>query len=230
MFLSTPPDSAPLHWNEDHTLQYGTPTSSNQIKGLLFSPDSRFLAVGLPTIIEIWQISSLGDPPKPPLRIRANHELVCMTWLGPRTLAHGHRDGRVGVSTIEDEVVTMKVLQAGTTGHVSSFALLGDGRILAIGIGDEVNFWEFTNTSYEWRSLGSLPNPPNVDQISRDSLVVTSLFTVNASTLLVSYADSAVILWSLSSTNPIEATAASGIRVTGRVYVLPNPDRRAIMS
>ncbi|KAK1218279.1 hypothetical protein PQX77_019044 [Marasmius sp. AFHP31] len=207
-----------LVWKEEFNISLGDSTPDNRIVAVAFSPDARFLAIGFPFLIQVWDLQKLDmEPASPRLSYTVRRGVVSLAWLRSEYLVHGSRNGRVSISAVEGLALESKQLQGGPDGDVSSIAFLGEGRIMAVGVGDSVQFWQISSLQYEWRHLGSLPRPPHVDQLSLRDLPVTSIFAVDNSSILVAYAHSAVILWRLTSMDPVQTTTPTGFRIRGAV-------------
>ncbi|KAL0065376.1 hypothetical protein AAF712_007581 [Marasmius tenuissimus] len=225
LFFASP--VARLSWTEEVTLEFGPNHPQNRLILVSYSLDSKYLAVGFARLVQVWDLQQLGlQPASPRFSVRLNHDITSFAWIKSDFLVHGHLDGRVGVSAVEGSVsfslfsratdvdinqaLDMKVFRAAPRGDVSSFAFLGEGRILVIGVGEAVYLWQvgsackqrtslaneltfLTDLQLEWRALGSLPAPPVIDYLNLRGLPVTAVFAIDKSTLLVSYAESAVV-------------------------------------
>ncbi|KAL0573310.1 hypothetical protein V5O48_008651 [Marasmius crinis-equi] len=223
--------TAKLSWREEASLEFGLNHPEKRIVLVSFSPDSKYLAVGFTRLIQVWDLQQLGlQRASPRFAIRPNHEVTSCAWIKSDYLVHGHLNGRVGVSAVEGLALDMKVFRAGPSGDISSFTFLGEGGILAVGVGDAVYLWRTGNLQFEWKALGSLPAPPVIDHLSLQDLKVTSIFALGKSTLLVSYGESAVVTWDVQSLDPVQATATGGYRITGRITDLCSKTQRFLVT
>ncbi|KAK1233868.1 hypothetical protein PQX77_002956 [Marasmius sp. AFHP31] len=180
------------------------------------------VAVGFSSrLVNIWDLKELRRK-SARVSLELRRDLVCIEWIRNDCLVVGQQEGQVAVMDIGESESTLTNLEGQPVGTVSSLALLGEGRVLAVGIGDKVHLWQvgasiLEGNNYVWRTIGHLPDPPDTYRLSATDCAVTALFASNESTLFVSYADNLVISWSIIATNPVNAVDMTGIQIAGRI-------------
>ncbi|KAK7025500.1 hypothetical protein VNI00_015934 [Paramarasmius palmivorus] len=169
----------------------------------------------------------------------SSKDILNLTWIGDRRLLAGCRNGRMYAVDPLEKKADMRCIQVKGTGDITSVAKISEvdgSQIVAVCIGNNVELWGiprgkvsfssrlrtplelYSDLQTTWNYMGKLPRHPLATFQDQSQRTFVSAFALDPSTLLVSYAERAVVIWELNlQTNPVEADVVDGMRATGHV-------------
>ncbi|KAL0071671.1 hypothetical protein AAF712_001528 [Marasmius tenuissimus] len=240
------PSLSEYQWLDEDTILLG-PNSLEDLERIAFNQQGRYLALGSPDLIQVWDLWNLeGTPAYALMQWLAPTAITCMKWLDSEHLVTGHADGRVYIVRVQtppaksgcnhpfsdliqdtdqsdnDGVAEIRGLRMrGCLDKVAAFTLwnFGSRPLLLAAIGALIYVWQGESADLQcpWRCLGRLPDPPSIGGKDVVNQHVSDLFVGSDSRVVTCYTDVGTIVWELNPSDPMQSTACDASRIGGRI-------------